>query len=277
MEQFSYKTNNGLTIGATFYKHSDEYLDKNNPLIIYLHGGGLIYGSREDLPTSHIEKLTNHGYSILALDYPLIPESSINEIIDALISGINWGIKEFSINQEFILFGRSAGAYLTLLLSSRFLTQKPKAVISLYGYFDLHDKNLSGENAYYKKYPLITDEILTPLIGTHPIFNALIEQRFPIYLSYRQRGVWLEKILNGQPIDSYSLTDEDIQKLPPLFIAASKDDEDVPYSQSERLADLSKQSDFLTVTALPHDFDRFVEDEQTQSVYEQLIKWLQSF
>lgn len=38
--------------------------------IVYLHGGGLLFGTRDDLPAYHLEQLTRAGFRVLALDYP---------------------------------------------------------------------------------------------------------------------------------------------------------------------------------------------------------------
>ena len=273
MTVYSYSDRENNQIDATFHKSTKQ--NKDNPLIIYIHGGGLIYGSKDDLPLVHIEKFTQVGFNILALDYPLIPESSLETLINSLLDGINWGISKFTTNDDFILFGRSAGAYLSLILSAKFLDIKPKAIISFYGYYSLMDKELKKPSDFYVQYPLLDDVMIAPLIQKQPLFNAPIEQRFPIYLSYRQRGIWVSKMLaHVSNIENYSLADDDIRTLPPLFIAVSKDDQDVPYTQSIYLHDLATKSDIYTLNGLPHDFDRLVDDVQTKKAYLQLMNWL---
>lgn len=273
MTIYSYTDRENNQLEATFHKSIKP--NKENPLIIYIHGGGLIYGSKDDLPLVHIEKFTQLGFNILALDYPLIPESSLKTLLNSLEDGINWGLSTFANDDNFILFGRSAGAYLSLVLSAKFLEKKPKAIISFYGYYSLMDKELNKPSDFYTQYPLLDDVMIAPLIQKKPLFNAPIEQRFPIYLSYRQRGVWISKMLDQiTNVENFSLTDDDIRALPPLFIAASKDDQDVPYTQSSHLHDLATQSELCTITNLPHDFDRLVDDVQTKKAYHQLMNWL---
>lgn len=273
MKSYVYTDRFNHELTATF--HQGESVNKDNPLIIYIHGGGLIYGSRDDLPPVHIDKLTRVGFNLLCLDYPLIPESNLPVLIDSLQDSINWGVSKFSTDNSYILFGRSAGAYLSLILTSKFLKTKPAAIVSFYGYYSLYDQGLTGKSTFYSQYPLLDDTMIAPIIQKKPLFNAPIEQRFPIYLSYRQRGVWIENMLKGvNSKEQFSLTDEEISNLPPLFIAVSTDDQDVPHEQSFYLNNLATQSELVTVNNLPHDFDRLCDDIQTKQAYHQLVNWL---
>lgn len=275
MKRYFYTNQDNQEIGATLYH--EENRSRSQPLIIYIHGGGLIYGSREDLPQKHIDLLGDLGYQILALDYPLIPENSLQDIISSLSEGIQQGIETYSSTGEYILFGRSAGAYLTLLLSSQYLSDnKPNAIISFYGYYHLEDPLLCGESRYYNKYPKLDDNLINPLISKEKnIFSAPIEQRYPIYLSYRQRGTWIEHFIkDSEQKITLSLSEQDIKSLPKMFITASQDDSDVPFSQSQKLHNLASDSTLITVQHLPHDFDKLVDDPQTTHMLNELSKWL---
>lgn len=70
----------------TFYYPSDSYICA---LIVYIHGGGLLCGNAKDLPELHKEKLTDEGYAILAIDYPLAPQAKIDDILEDIIDSIN--------------------------------------------------------------------------------------------------------------------------------------------------------------------------------------------
>ena len=86
--------------------------------ILYFHGGGLLYGNREDLPDGHIAALTKAGYAILAFDYPLAPAAGIGQILSDVISSVNdfctHNMESAGGPLPFFLWGRSAGAYLCL-------------------------------------------------------------------------------------------------------------------------------------------------------------------
>lgn len=49
--------------------------------VIYIHGGGFVYGSKSDLPQALQNVFLNKGYIMLAIDYLLTPNSSL---IDSL-------------------------------------------------------------------------------------------------------------------------------------------------------------------------------------------------
>ena len=65
-------------------KYATVYSEKDTDAkacILYFHGGGLLYGSREDLPRRHIDTLTRAGYIIISYDYPLAPAARLDTIM----------------------------------------------------------------------------------------------------------------------------------------------------------------------------------------------------
>ena len=91
--------------------------------ILYFHGGGLLYGRRDDLPTPHIDAITSRGYHLLCMDYLLAPESPLRDIHASVERGVEWFLsarEELDVGAcPFVLFGRSAGAYLALAQAHR--------------------------------------------------------------------------------------------------------------------------------------------------------------
>ena len=57
--------------------------------IVYLHGGGLLFGTRDDLPAYHLEQLTRAGFRVLALDYPLAPNAKLPQIPEDILCSVN--------------------------------------------------------------------------------------------------------------------------------------------------------------------------------------------
>ena len=57
--------------------------------ILYFHGGGFLYGSREDLPELHISTITQAGYAILSYDYPLAPAATLEVIHMDVCDSVN--------------------------------------------------------------------------------------------------------------------------------------------------------------------------------------------
>ena len=70
-ENKMYITKNNINLNMTLYKSSR---NRKDITILYLHGGGLLYGIKDDLPEIYINKFLDSGYDILLLDYPLAPE-----------------------------------------------------------------------------------------------------------------------------------------------------------------------------------------------------------
>ena len=102
-------------------KYATVYSEKDTDAkacILYFHGGGLLYGSREDLPRRHIDTLTRAGYIIVSYDYPLAPAARLDTIMGDVCSSITHYINHPEIycgrKLPFFLWGRSAGAYLCL-------------------------------------------------------------------------------------------------------------------------------------------------------------------
>ena len=65
-------------------KHATVYFDteqKTKACILYFHGGGLLFGTRTDLPKLHLTALTEAGYCIAACDYQLDPAVKIDRIL----------------------------------------------------------------------------------------------------------------------------------------------------------------------------------------------------
>ena len=105
--------------------------------VVYFHGGGLLYGSRADLPKLHKETLTRAGYAIWACDYPLAPACHLREIMEAINESIAWycehGAEHLGHPLPYFLWGRSAGAYLALLAGAEITEEAfSPAIVEVY-------------------------------------------------------------------------------------------------------------------------------------------------
>src|SRR5699024_326751 len=128
MKTFIYKETIDCTIKADFYPASTKIL----PLIIYIHGGGLIWGTREEIKAEQIAMYHEAGYHVCSIDYRLAPETKLSKILKDIEDAIKWvktkGVNKFPIDSSRIaVIGSSAGAYLALA-SGTFHT-KPNAII----------------------------------------------------------------------------------------------------------------------------------------------------
>lgn len=181
----------------TFYYPSDSSI---RALIVYIHGGGLLCGNAKDLPELHKERLTDEGYAILAIDYPLAPQEKIDDILEDIIDSINncFELTELRSNLPLFVWGRSAGAYLALLTSaSDKLHLKLNGIISYYGYGFLCDSWYDTPSPYYMNLPIV-EEASTKIHDKEIVYRGDIANYFSTYIYARQTGKWKDLIYEGR-------------------------------------------------------------------------------
>lgn len=240
--------------------------------LLYFHGGGLLYGNREDLPGLHTNTLIKAGYSIAAFDYPLAPASNVEEIL----SDVCASIMDFAENSgngagtplPFFLWGRSAGAYLCLLAAASGKIPAPLGVVSYYGYGLLCDSWFNTPSRHYCALPSVGEASLKNL----PDFchgDGKLDTHYSAYVYARQTGKWLDLIYTGREKLFYlDYTLRACQSFPcPLFCAHSIQDYDVPYSEFTALTDRFHPRRFVA-PCREHDFDR----DETSPVTAELLK-----
>lgn len=277
-EFFYFATQSSLTLSASFYRST---ANLKNQTIIYFHGGGLIWGDRDDLPPAYIELFLNAGYHLLTVDYPLAPESSLPEIYSGAVEAVKWFLRYSDTllhipTNEYHLFGRSAGAYLALLIGSdQNISKKPTKIISFYGYSSIQESFYLLPSKHYQQYPTIPKSLIDQLTQPAPLAKGPLETRYAIYLYARQTGSWLDLVLPDKTNQSqFSLSDNELAALPPVFIAQSRTDKDIPFQQGKNLNEKVPSSKFCIIEQANHDFDSDSTNEEAVKVYQELIKWL---
>lgn len=244
---------------ATLYRDSEV---PARAVLLYFHGGGLLFGTRRDLPDFQKAAFLSAGYPILAFDYPLAPAAHLPEILASAAESIrkyprilmDCGLPSL----PYVLWGRSAGAYLCLLLASgKWLSSpQPAGLISYYGYGFLCDNWLGEPCAYYTALPQISREEVAPLFSQYRTEGSL-EQFYSLYVYARQTGSWRSLFYDGR--EKYFWLDDSLRtvsQLPcPLFATHSILDPDVPWSEYQALCEHYHPAGF-PVTEPEHDFDR---------------------
>lgn len=250
--------------------------------VIYLHGGGLLFGERDDLRPHQKQPLLDAGLTLVCLDYPLSPETKVPELLDELYeelldcikSLLEHGIKSYS------LFGRSAGAYLTLMMTARLQKNQkiinPSSVVDFYGYHRFDLPGMLDKNSHYLKQAQISYEYIEKLLGTK-LYAASTTSRYALYVYARQTGTWgnLLGVDNISAQEKYRLQELEIKVLPPLFITAGTDDKDVPFSASKELRALAPQVTWVPQYYKAHLFDDQV-NQENRELYVQLAQWIVS-
>jgi acetyl esterase/lipase len=114
---------------------------KNAPLIIWIHGGAFLFGSKEGFAGEPVPlHLLFDGFAVASINYRLIPEALFPAQLEDCKAAVRWlraHADEFGIDPNRIgVWGASAGAYLASLLGTTGETQE----------FDV------GENLNYSRY-----------------------------------------------------------------------------------------------------------------------------
>ncbi|QLB15004.1 hypothetical protein A6B39_05820 [Mannheimia granulomatis] len=266
-----------LPIEATLYQD-----DETQPVanLIYLHGGGLLYGSKEDLPALHLNQFTQAGLQIFAINYPLAPQAQLEQIMQSILLSLKTLQNQFATELPYFLFGRSAGGYLALLAAAKLSQQaefvQPKGVISFYGYGFLTDGWFDSPSPHYLKLPLVSESTFQSLITT-PSQEAALNTHFSTYIYARQTGKWKSLIYQGR--DKFFYLDYSLRLAElnlPIFAAHATGDPDVPFAEFQALCDKFNPTRFVIAADL-HDFDRDEQSKDTQELLKATIEFIQKF
>lgn len=268
---------------TSYPKYATVYRD-NSPspkaCILYFHGGGLLYGHREDLPDLHIRTLTQAGYMIISWDYPLAPAARLDAIMDDVCSSITHYIEHAQLycgrRLPFFLWGRSAGAYLCLMAAARGgLPAAPNGILSYYGYGFLCDNWFHTPSSYYRSLPAV-DASCLERAGEKLCTAGNLDTHYSIYVYARQTGAWRSLLYEGR--DKYFYLDYTLRTCPalpcPLFCAHSTRDNDVPYEEFLELSNRYHPRQFIASCDV-HDFDRDEENPFTEKLLNETLRFLE--
>jgi acetyl esterase/lipase len=128
IKTYTYKSTGGCDIKADVVSHGP--LEKR-PVVVWIHGGALIMGSRTGIPAFLRELARDPGYAVVSIDYRLAPETKLPAIIEDIQDAHRWvrtqGPALFGADPDRIAaVGGSAGGYLTLMSGFCF-DPRPKA------------------------------------------------------------------------------------------------------------------------------------------------------
>lgn len=106
---------------------------KKVPVILYVHGGGWIRGSREKIYRLD-QFATSRGWMLVSTDYRPVPRTNIDGQVRDVTRAINWvraNIKRYGGDpKRIVLMGHSAGSHLVSLVAARKVGGKLRGVIA---------------------------------------------------------------------------------------------------------------------------------------------------
>ena len=292
-ETFVYKTVGDHKIRADVYRRPGEEI---RPGIIWIHGGALIMGSRKSIAKEQLTLYLNAGYTVIAIDYRLAPETKLPQIIEDLEDACSWVVSKgpdlFNIDPEHIgVIGHSAGGYLTLMAGFR-TKPTPKALVSFYGYGDLIGPWYSAPDSFYNLQPKIDKNIAYKAVGDSIVSSASFRSpkysRGQFYLYCRQNGLWPLEVSGHDPykepgwFQPYEPLRNVTGTYPPTVFLHGEIDTDVPFLQSVMMAgELEKQGipyELVTHPDWQHGFDgRDRDDPSVKEAFEKILSFLEEY
>ena len=226
----------------------DAYLPENSvkslPVVIYIHGGALIFGSRKDVNENEIQAIVSEGIAYISIDYRLAPETKLMDIIVDVEDAIRWvqeeGAKLYAFDESRVaVLGKSAGGYLALLSGT--FQNRPNAIISFYGYGDILGDWYSRPSTHYNKSPKVSKNDAEKCITSDILTHADYPERWSLYLHARQTGSWASLVSGYKPSEIYEKLTPYCPILninsqyPPTFLLHGSEDTDVPVEQSKNM------------------------------------------
>mgnify|MGYP000045619922 FL=1 len=243
-------------------------------IVIYFHGGGFVYGSKNDLPQKLQNIFLDKGYTVLAIDYLLTPNTSLQDSLTQMQETLA-ELQEKEIKDlSFSFCGRSAGGFAMMYLTKQLLQQNktlPEQLIHFYGYSDLAFINNPRELADMT----VTQEMIASTELNQPVWDDPLLQRYLLYVY----GVQQQKLADFYQVskensERFTIDKNTLQQFPRTFSSASTTDEEVPFKYSKQLKRLIPDCKFFPVYNLEHDFLKHPEDEQVEKVLNNLAEWL---
>lgn len=219
--------------------------DQKLPLVIWIHGGGWVHGSRRrQAPNIHayraIERIVDAGFAVAIIDYRLAFETALPAQICDVRAAIRWlraHAEEFALDPARVaVWGESAGAHIACLVGmadrvdgedrvGEFHEVSPavQAIVEWYGPVDMRH--------FPRRKPAVA--------------AATSEER-----GYGDVDV-LGTVFGGSPWTLDELSPQTYVRagLPPIFIAHGRKDQQVPVEQSRRfhaaLAEVGAMSEYF--------------------------------
>ena len=242
----TYKTVGSLDIKADIWHGAGA---GPRPVILYIHGGGLMMASRRGMPPRwELERFTAAGYTVVSIDYRLAPATRLPDIVEDVADAWAWlhsQTRDLNIDPARIaVMGMSAGAYLALLTGYR-LNPRPRAVVSFYGYGDITDAWCTQPSPFYSSKPAVTETDAFKALQTEIVAEPAGESariRTELYTYARQRGVWPKLVSGHDPVTEpawfspYEPIRHITPNYPPTMLLQGEKDTDVPFEQAKALA-----------------------------------------
>ena len=266
---YTYKVVDGVEVKADVYRPSDA---DSRPVIVSLHGGCLINGSRLGFREDLCELAQERDYVLVPVDYRLGPEVKVPAIIEDIQDAFRWirrdGPELFGADPDRIVaVGSSAGGYLTMM-TGICVDPPPVALVSYFGYGSIDGPWYSQPCEYYRRNrPIVSQTEALSAVGrgvlTGTVWESDIAQARSRYYHYlRQNGLWTREMTGFDParekdkLDPYCPVRNITPRYPPIVMIHGTADTDVPSQESAAMAkELERQGvqhEFFAIDGAEH-------------------------
>ena len=283
---FVYKTVGRLPIELDFFQTKGN--KELKPVVIWIHGGALMAGSRGGLNENQKRFYIDAGYSIASIDYRLAPETKLPAIIEDLRDAVQWvrrnsaELLNVDSTRTFVV-GHSAGGYLALM-TGYVLKNPPNAIVSFYGYGDIQADWYSKPDSFYLTHKRVTEEQARKLVSDTAITSSPLKDRGLVYLYSRQNGKWPLMVGGHDPekkaswFYQYCPLKNIHANYPPVLLIHGDKDSDVPFEQSvlmdKELTSRKRNHHFIRIKDGEHGFDRSFDTPEVKKVYADIAAFL---
>ncbi len=241
-----YRTANCVDVSADVYRPEG---DERRPVVVWIHGGALIVGSRTSVPKNLFEYCEQERFILVSLDYRLAPEVKLPAIVEDLRGAFEWlhaqGPGKFNADTgRVVVVGGSAGGFLTYMAGA-IVQPRPAALVSYWGYGDIDAPWASAKSTHHGA-PIDASAVQDVvdrgvLTNSDPPHNS--QARGQYYRHLRQQGLWAKVVTGFDPTTQHA----EIAKLspvhmvtpnyPPTLMIHGTADTDVPYSSSQAMVE----------------------------------------
>jgi len=227
--------------------HRDDSTE-TRPVLVWIHGGALIMGSRSQVPRDLLELCRTEGFALVSIDYRLAPQAKLPEIIEDIQAAFRWirekGPEAARLDpKKVVVSGGSAGGYLTLM-TGICVEPRPTALVAYWGYGDVDGDWYTKPSEFYRTSKPIyerdeTVKAVAPEVVTAPADKAQAEARSRFYYYLRQNGLWTREVTGLEPgpkLDRYCPVRSVTPAYPTVMLIHGTADTDVPYDLSAAMA-----------------------------------------
>ncbi len=241
-----YKTVGAVKIEADVHRPPGT---ETRPVLVWLHGGALILGSRTQLPRSLVELCGRERWILVSFDYRLAPEVKLPEIAADLRDAFRWLHAEgpglfHADTRRVVVAGGSAGGFLTMLAGA-IIQPRPAALLAYWGYGDI-DGEWARTKSVHHGPPVSRAEAEAGVnlgrVLTNTDDPAAGKARGNFYRYLRQTGGWARGVAGVDPakeaawLKPFCPVRLITRDYPPILMVHGTEDTDVPYACSAEMA-----------------------------------------